>query len=759
MRQRVKQLTALLVLCALCLSLLTPPQALAASEHAEVDYTDMTYAPFYLQAFTKRAETLQQISQEAVNANAVLVGFGGLERLYRECSTNAALAQITYRQDTSDTYWAQAAQTEQENLQQVNTLLLLTAQEILQSPCAYALKNAWGEALCQMLLQQNVPSAEEQALLNREQVLLAEYDQAYRNAFNIHYRGEWIATTNPWLVDLPEEQAEEYRQMAFEQGNAILGPIFQELVQVRTQLAGLRGYENYTDYVYAQTYGRDYTAADIEAFHEQVATYIVPLLEMMVESWQEGASQFMPEVDASAEGALKLLAEQLPQLAPKLTEAYSYMLRHHLYDVGAEENRFAISYTTFLPQYGAPFMQIKQTQRTYDLFNLIHEFGHYNNYYQNADDYSSWLQPVSYDLAEVHSQGLEMLLAARYQAIWGKQAGRSAALYHLINSLDVVIQGCMEDEFQQAVYANPEMSLTAMNSLYGQLKEKYQVFSVGESDGSWVLVPNTFHAPLYYISYSVSMTAALELWTVAQRDEDAAVEKYLYLVDCGERYRFQEVLAASGLHNPFQDGSIKNLAQLLGSAWGYSKGRHVRFLDVSGHWAQEDIYQAVQRGLFAGTEPMIFQPEAPLTRASAVVLLSRILHANLYHYSNQQVFDDVAPDSWYGPAVAWAAEQGLVSGVEDGRFAPNEPISREQLAAMLSPLLETKTTAGQANFADQAAISAWAQESVQKVAQAGLMNGQDGLHFAPQSSVTRAEAAVIFVRLLKLGNYRLQAVA
>lgn len=63
------------------------------------------------------------------------------------------------------------------------------------------------------------------------------------------------------------------------------------------------------------------------------------------------------------------------------------------------------------------------------------------------------------------------------------------------------------------------------------------------------------------------------------------------------------------------------------------------------------------------------------------------------------------------------------------------------------------------NFADSDAISAWARESVQKVAQAGLMNGQDGLHFAPQSPVTRAEAAVIFVRLLKLGNYRLQAAA
>lgn len=86
-----------------------------------------------------------------------------------------------------------------------------------------------------------------------------------------------------------------------------------------------------------------------------------------------------------------------------------------------------------------------------------------------------------------------------------------------------MIQGCLEDEFQQAVYAQPDMTLAEMNALYSRLKAKYRVQPLGESDGSWVAVPNTYHAPLYYFSYAVSMTTALELWSTAKRDEDKAV--------------------------------------------------------------------------------------------------------------------------------------------------------------------------------------------------------------------------------------------
>ena len=753
-----RRLTACLVLVSLAFGSLLSPLAWAETPQ-ETDYEEMIFAPFDLAAFTQRAETLQAICGEAVNANAVLTGFGGLERLYRECVTTAALAGINCRRDMSDVYWVQTLQTEQTKQQQAQTILVQTAQAILASPCAERARAAWGEERCARILAQKIPTAEEQALLAKEQALLGQYDQAYQTAFALKYNGQWIDTVNPYLVDLPSDQQAEYQKLAFAQANERLGPIFLELVQVRTELARLHGYAGYTEYAYKELYGRSYAPEQASLIYEQTVHYIVPLLEIMLDSWQEGVGQFMPEIDLSAEGSLSLLAGELQQLAPQLTAAYSYMVRHDLYDIGQEAQRFPISYTTFLPEYGAPFMQLKQTGGTYDWINLIHEFGHFNSFYQNAADYTDWLQPLNYDLAEIHSQGLEMLICAQYDQLWGKQEGRAAALYHLITSLDTVIQGCLEDEFQQAVYARPDMSLEEMNALYGRLKAKYQVRSLGESDESWVAVPNTYHAPLYYFSYAVSMTNALQLWSTAQRDEDKAVQMYLDLVAQGEWPSYQDALRSSGLIDPFRPNGIKNLAQMVGSNWGYSKGAAARFLDVEGHWAQADITETVREGLFAGTEPMIFQPEQPLDRASAVVLLSRVTRANLYPYQGQQVFDDVSPDDWYGPAVAWAAERGLVSGVSEGRFAPQEAVSREQLAAMLSALLRDDTPRHYIVFADESAISPWALEGVRQVASLGLMKGTDSDHFSPQRPVTRAEAAVILVRWLKLGSSLMQPAA
>ena len=116
------------------------------------------------------------------------------------------------------------------------------------------------------------------------------------------------------------------------------------------------------------------------------------------------------------------------------------------------------------------------------------------------------------------------------------------------------------------------------------------------------------------------------------------------------------------------------------------------------------------------------------------------------------MFDDVAPDSWYGRAVAWAAAQGPIGGVGEGHFAPEKAMTREQLAALLTALLREDLPAKRMVFADEDAISPWAAASVQQAASLGLMKGKAGAHFAPQAAVTRAEAAVVLNRLMKLSS-------
>ncbi len=184
------------------------------------------------------------------------------------------------------------------------------------------------------------------------------------------------------------------------------------------------------------------------------------------------------------------------------------------------------------------------------------------------------------------------------------------------------------------------------------------------------------------------------------------------------------------------------------------------FADISGHWARTDIEIMAARGIVRGMTPQLFAPDDTVTRGQFTAMLVRTL--GLTGDARGVKFTDLPADYWCAADVAVAVKAGLVSGYGNGLFGPNDPITREQMAAMLvralnygtiKPLPESTLKPGQ--FADQENISNWARTSVATIVQAGLMKGREQDMFAPQGLTTRAEAAAVMVRLLDYrGNHR-----
>ena len=110
--------------------------------------------------------------------------------------------------------------------------------------------------------------------------------------------------------------------------------------------------------------------------------------------------------------------------------------------------------------------------------------------------------------------------------------------------------------------------------------------------------------------------------------------------------------------------------------------------------------------------------------------------------------------SWYAGPVAWAADIGVTHGVGGTKFGPNVPITREQMAVMISNYLQAKgvtlppTAQIPASFADGDQIHSWARAAVQTMSNAGIIGGMPGNLAAPQHLATRAECAAIFQRLI-----------
>lgn len=177
------------------------------------------------------------------------------------------------------------------------------------------------------------------------------------------------------------------------------------------------------------------------------------------------------------------------------------------------------------------------------------------------------------------------------------------------------------------------------------------------------------------------------------------------------------------------------------------------FLDIMNHWAKSDIEIMAARHVVRGMTPDTFAPDDMVTRGQFTVMLVRTL--GIPEETTGVKFTDLPTDYWCTGAVGAAAKMGLVAGFSDGTFAPNDPITREQMAAMLVRALTLKadksfkdTGYHLGNFTDIYSISDWARDSVAIISGEGLMNGREKGIFAPRENTTRAEATAVMVRLI-----------
>ncbi|MCH1639789.1 S-layer homology domain-containing protein [Paenibacillus timonensis] len=224
---------------------------------------------------------------------------------------------------------------------------------------------------------------------------------------------------------------------------------------------------------------------------------------------------------------------------------------------------------------------------------------------------------------------------------------------------------------------------------------------------------------------------------------------------CGQRLRIGLltllILALPGVSAP--------AAQAAGTP-GAAKGglADSSFMDMEAHWARDAVESLRSKELLSGYQDGRFRPEEAISRAEWVALLNRM--AGLTRHGSGETADtpvsgfaDVPKTAWYSGDVAIALKEGYVQGSKDGKFRPREKISRQEAAAMLGRLLRHQSAtaldkSGGTPFTDADKLAEWAAGDVMAMVQEGLIAGKPDGAFEPRQALTRAEAAVISVRLL-----------
>ncbi|WNR47146.1 S-layer homology domain-containing protein [Paenibacillus roseipurpureus] len=184
--------------------------------------------------------------------------------------------------------------------------------------------------------------------------------------------------------------------------------------------------------------------------------------------------------------------------------------------------------------------------------------------------------------------------------------------------------------------------------------------------------------------------------------------------------------------------------------------RNKSFNDLNGHWAKADIELLASKLIVQGITDTNFSPEQNVTRAQFASLLVTALGLN--EVAGSVKFNDVNANDWYSGAIGAATKAGIVDGVDNGNFAPNASITREQMSIMISRAIkaagknaDVTSTQDQtlASFTDRGAIHDWAKSAVAQVVDAKIVTGLTDNAFAPSDIATRAQAAVMLKRFLQ----------
>ena len=173
-----------------------------------------------------------------------------------------------------------------------------------------------------------------------------------------------------------------------------------------------------------------------------------------------------------------------------------------------------------------------------------------------------------------------------------------------------------------------------------------------------------------------------------------------------------------------------------------------KFTDVDiTQWHHLDLDYVLNKGMMNGTSDTTFEPQSTTNRAMIVTILWRLEGEPK---AKESAFTDLTQD-WYKAAVGWAAENGIVNGTSATTFAPTDPITREQFAAILYRYADHKKydvsqKADLNKYTDADSISGYAQDAFGWANAAGLINGMTETTLAPQGNATRAQAAAILHR-------------
>ena len=395
---------------------------------------------------------------------------------------------------------------------------------------------------------------------------------------------EWVRLSND--NNRIENEYNALSSTQIEKGAEVLD-LYEQFVANNNAMAKIKGYDNYMEYAYKEIYGREYTPDQSAIYFEYLKQYLAPLVGKYHSLYNEN--------NTSISAKHKTAYEDFAQRSFFDSISANHSINDFLQTIkttdkdGNETSYSAIfeelmrNQNYFTGTYDGAYMWYIRSLKTPILFfgpsggnTVVHEFGHYCNELKN------YAYSQSFDLSETHSQGLEILYHSwlkdndKYKDYISTSAFNLYSSYQIYNHLWIIGIAASVDAFERAVYTNTYNGASAEQFLAdGKItKDEYDPLfqeiltdaGVGTMNKTyWRLV--TIRSAGYYISYSVSMCASLQLMSDGT-NYDQMVESYLKLVNYTDvesqrEFTYKQVLEYAGLHSYDDEEMFKYINKVL----------------------------------------------------------------------------------------------------------------------------------------------------------------------------------------------------
>lgn len=547
-------------------------------------FSEMPYARPELEPTKAEYAALIAAFEAADTPEAAFAAYKNLDDFQSRLGTMYCIAYVRHTQDTTDEYYDAEQAYFDEALPLLRELDQRLSRALLESPHRPALEAEFGTLMFRNIeIQLKTFSPEIVPELQQENRLTTEYAKLIASA-QIDFDGKTLtlAQITPYLQNpdaAVRRAAGDARNAWFSAQAAAFDDLFDQLVQVRTQMARKLGYENYIELGYYNMTRNCYDKEMVAKFREGVRKYIVPIAARLKGEQAErigvpkitlydDAFEFPtgnPKPVGTPEDIFAHGQKMYHELSPETGEFIDFMLENELFDVLTRPGKAAGGYCIGLSAHKSEFIFANFNGTSGDIDVLTHEAGHAFAGYTGRDIYPAPLREYTYETAEVHSMSMEFFTWPWMEGFFGPDTAKYR-YSHLFGALTFLPYGTMVDHFQHEVYARPEMTPGERNALWRELEGVYRPWldlsepSFFREGRRWQYQTHIYERPFYYIDYCLAQTMALAFWAEDRHDHESAWRRYMAFLRTMGKKTFLDTVEAVGLPSPFVPETLQALA-------------------------------------------------------------------------------------------------------------------------------------------------------------------------------------------------------